>query len=229
MSLAIPLSSKLVMIGDSITDCGRARPVGEAGIDGSGLGTGYVSLVDSLLRAAYPQGRIRIVNMGTSGNTVRDLAARWQTDVLDLKPDWLSIMIGTNDVWRQFDSPLFPEASVPPEEYERLLEELVVTTKPLLKGLVLMTPFYLEPQLSDPMRARMDQYGKIVLGLAKKHNVNAVDTQAAFDRALKFQHSSNLSWDRVHPNSIGHMIIARAFLDVVGYVWSPAVRRDKTA
>jgi lysophospholipase L1-like esterase len=85
--------------------------VGEAGIDGSGLGTGYVSLVDSLLRAAYPQGRIRMVNMGTSGNTVRDLAERWQTDVLDLEPDWLSIMIGINDVWRQFDSPLRPVAA----------------------------------------------------------------------------------------------------------------------
>ena len=64
------------------------------------------------------------------------------------------------------------------------------------------------------------------LALAKKHGAIGVDTQAAFDRVLKHQHSSNLSWDRVHPNSIGHMVIARAFLDAVGFVWSP-VRREK--
>ena len=62
-------------------------------------------MVDALLGAVYPERMIRVINMGVSGNTTRDLKARWQTDVLDLKPDWLSIMIGANDVWRQYDSP----------------------------------------------------------------------------------------------------------------------------
>ena len=57
------------------------------------------------LGAVYPERMIRVINMGVSGNTTRDLKARWQRDVLDLKPDWLSIMIGANDVWRQYDSP----------------------------------------------------------------------------------------------------------------------------
>ncbi|WP_420819022.1 GDSL-type esterase/lipase family protein [Paenibacillus nanensis] len=48
---------------------------------------------------------IRVVNMGISSNTVRDLKERWQTDVLDLKPDWLSIMTGINDVGRQYNRP----------------------------------------------------------------------------------------------------------------------------
>ena len=63
--------SKLVMIGDSITDAGRTQPAGE-GLFGA-LGNGYVSLVDALLGAAYPDYGIRVVNMGTGGNTVRDL------------------------------------------------------------------------------------------------------------------------------------------------------------
>jgi lysophospholipase L1-like esterase len=223
--MLIQSRSKLLFIGDSITDAGRNRPVAEGLFDP--LGKGYVSQVNALLGAAYPDRPIRVVNTGCSGNTVRDLKGRWQTDVLDLKPDWLSVMIGTNDVWRQFDTPLFPENAVQPEEYEKTLDGLVATTKPLLKGLVLMTPFYLEPLVDDAMRARMDQYGQIVLGVAKKHGVIGVDTQAAFDRALKHQHSSNLSWDRVHPNLVGHMILARAFLDGIGFVWSPAIRREK--
>lgn len=222
--MLIAARSKLLFIGDSITDAGRNRPVAEGLFDP--LGKGYVTQVAALLGATYPDRPIRVVNTGCSGNTVRDLKGRWQSDVLELKPDWLSIMIGTNDVWRQFDMPLHPEVAVPPEEYEQTLDALVGTTRPLLKGLVLMTPFYAEPNQADAMRARMDQYGKIVLAVAKKHGVIGVDTQAAFDRALKTQHSSSLAWDRVHPNQIGHMILARAFLDAVGFVWSP-VRRDK--
>ena len=219
MSLAIPLTSKLVMIGDSITDCGRARPVGEAGIDGSGLGTGYVSLVDSLLRAAYPQGRIRIVNMGTSGNTVRDLAARWQTDVLDLEPDWLSIMIGINDVWRQFDSPLRTEQQVGLDEYATTLRELATSTRPRVQGLVLMTPYFIEPLRADPMRARMDEYGAVVRRIAAEVGAVLVDTQAAFDGLLAHSHPMTIAWDRVHPAHVGHMALARAFLNAVGFEW----------
>src|SRR5438128_704275 len=111
------------MIGDSITDSDRARPVGEGLF--SAQGRGYVSYVDALLNAVYPQHRIRVVNMGISGNTVRDLKARWETDVLALQPDWLSIMIGDNDVWRQFDMPWQKEVHVLPEEYEATLAELV--------------------------------------------------------------------------------------------------------
>ena len=46
-----------------------------------------------------------------------------------------------------------------------------------------------------------------------------VDTQAAFNRVLAPQHSSNIAWDRVHPNAVGHMVLARAFLGAFGYGW----------
>jgi lysophospholipase L1-like esterase len=215
--MLIQPNSKLVMIGDSITDCERARPVGEGLFEA--LGKGYVTLVDALLQASDPAQHIRVVNMGTSGNTVRDLKARWQTDVSDLSPDWLSIMIGINDVWRQFDSPLQKEWGVPLDEYEQTLEGLVEQSLPRLKGLVLMTPYFIEPNKADAMRARMDEYGQVVRSLAKKYQVVLVDTQAAFDQALRSMHPMVLAWDRVHPNMIGHMILARAFLKAVGYRW----------
>jgi lysophospholipase L1-like esterase len=208
-------NSKLVMIGDSITDCGRAKPVGEGLFEA--LGKGYVSLVDALLQASHPQDCIRVVNMGTSGNTVRDLKARWQSDVLELSPDWLSIMIGINDVWRQFDTPLQAEWGVPPEEYERSLGELIERTQPRLKGLVLMTPYFIEPNRGDAMRARMDQYSEVVRRLAHSYQAVLVDTQAAFDGVLAYVHPMALAWDRVHPNQAGHMLIARTFLRAVGF------------
>jgi lysophospholipase L1-like esterase len=207
--------TKLLMIGDSITDVGRARPIGEGRNDE--LGKGYVSFVDALLNTVYPQAAIRVINMGISGNTVRDLKARWQSDVLSLTPDWLSIMIGINDVWRQFDSPRQTERHVDPEEYETTLRDLIRQTQPMLKGLVLMTPFYIEPNTSDPMRAKMDHYGGIVKKIADESNAIFVDTQAAFNAALKHQYAGNLAWDRVHPGATGHMILALAFLKTIGF------------
>ncbi len=203
------------MIGDSITDTGRARPIGE----GDGLGNGYVSLVNALLGAAYPQSDIQVINMGISGNTVRDLRGRWQTDVLGLKPDWLSIMIGINDVWRQFDSPNEPERGVLPDEFETTLNDLISLTKSSVQGLVLMTPFFIEPDKADPMRSRMDEYSAMVRELAARYNTILVDTQAAFDAYLQHLPSDTLAQDRVHPGLTGHMILARAFLQGIDFAW----------
>lgn len=213
--MKIEPGSKLVMIGDSITDAGRAKPVGEGLFDAEGKG--YVSIVRGWISGVYPEQRIRVVNMGTSGNTVADLKSRWSTDVIDLSPDWLSVMIGINDVWRQFDMPLQSEFHVLPEQYEHTLNEIVAAARPSLKGLVLMTPYYLEPNRADPMRRTMDAYRAIVKKIADKYNAIYIDTQAAFDRVMQHCHPNALAWDRVHPNVIGHTIIARAFLKGIGF------------
>jgi lysophospholipase L1-like esterase len=216
--MLIAPGSKIVIMGDSITDCGRTQPVGE-GLFGP-WGSGWVNIAAGLLGAAYPQYRLRVVNMGVSGNTVRDLAARWETDVFAQKPDWVAVMIGTNDVWRQFDSPLQKETHVYPDEFRATLGRLVASTLPAVRGMALMTPFYLEPDRRDAMRAMMDSYGLIVRETAQKHGTLFVDTQAAMAGLLKNYHSAYIAWDRVHPNVIGHAAVARAFLDAVGFKWS---------
>jgi lysophospholipase L1-like esterase len=211
--MKIQRNSKLVMIGDSITDCGRARPVGEG--PGEALGRGYVGLIDSWLQISPAQPNIRVVNMGTSGDTARDLKRRWQTDVLDLKPDWLALMIGVNDVWRQFDSPNQIELHVGLDEYRHTLETLVQQTAPSLRGLILLTPFLVEPNPAEPMRAQIDQYGAVVRTLARQSGAVLVDTQAAFDQVLQAVHPARLAADRVHPTPAGHMLLAKAFLQAV--------------
>ncbi len=205
---------KILFIGDSISDFDRARPVGEGLFNA--WGTSYVADVGATLACAYPELGLRVVNMGISGNQVRDLLARWQSDVLDLKPDWVSVLIGINDVWRQFDCPQMPETHVSPEEYRAGYEELIQRTLPLVKGMVLMTPYFMEPNRADPMRSRMDQYGQIVRELAQRHGLVFVDLQAGWDQLFQHMHPCNIAWDRIHPNQIGHMHIARQFLRAVG-------------
>jgi len=202
----------LLFIGDSITDAGRARPVGE----GPGLGGGYPSQVAALLGATYPELGIKVLNTGISGNTVRHLADRWQTDVIGLKPQWLSIMIGTNDVWRQFDGRGTP---VLPEEYTTTLRELITRTKPLVRGISVLTPFYIQPDRNEPMRKRMDEYGKLAASVARATGCAFADTQAAYDKAMAVTDPLGLAGDRVHPSPTGHMVLSRAFLGTIGYDW----------
>ncbi len=82
-----------------------------------------------------------------------------------------------------------------------------------------MTPFFIEPNRTDAMRARLDDYGAVVRKLAQKHNANLVDTQAAFDKVLQHCHAASLAWDRVHPNVTGHMVITHTFLDAIEFNW----------
>jgi len=199
----------ILFTGDSITDCGRGRPIGR----GAELGSGYVSLIDSCWAATNPEKVITVLNTGISGNRATDLERRWQSDVLDIAPNWLSIMIGINDVWRQFDNSDVEQVGV--ELYEKVLRKLLEQTRNSLKGLVLMTPYFIEPDTSDPMRKQMDRYSSIVERLAGEFNAIFVNTQAAFDRYLLHRSLESLCEDRVHPNQTGHMIIAREFIDTV--------------
>ena len=125
-------------------------------------------------------------------------------------------MIGINDVWRQFDTPLNIEKQVGPEEYSRTLTDLVEQTRPRVKGLILATPYVIEPNRDEPMRRRMDEYGAMVKAIAASHDALIVDSQAAFDAITKETHPMTLAWDRIHPNATGHMILARAFLRALG-------------
>lgn len=208
---------RLVMAGDSVTDCGREKPVGE-GRKG-GLGTGYVQFLDALIEASYPDHNIRISNVGISGNTSADLRERFETDVMALNPDWVSIMIGINDIWRKLDTPTMTERHLTMEQYQENMQVMCRRVKESGANLILITPFFVESEKTDAMRSMTDDYGEVVKALAAEYHAVLVDTQTAIDAYLQYNHSSAMTWDRVHPNSTGHMIIAKETFKAVGGVF----------
>lgn len=205
----------VVFIGDSITDCGRPRP---STIWNAELGGGYVAQCAALLAAHRPEVSLGIVNSGLSGNRITDLAARWEEDVFGHQPDWVSVMIGINDVWRHFDRPFLPQVSR--DEFRTTLSGLVKMTLPRVRGMILLTPFYLEAHRGDPMRKMMDAFGAVVREVAEAEGTLFGDTQAAFDDFLKSRSTQSLCGDRVHPNTIGHAVLARVFLNTIGFRWA---------
>ena len=200
---------KILFVGDSITDAdrrGAAAPYGD----------GYVGMVRNLLLARYPERRLSVVNRGVGGDTARDLAARWERDVIAQHPDWLSLMIGINDVWRAFGANI--QEAVPLPEYTAILRRLLDRARAATSArLILLTPYMIEPDRAQPMRRQMDTYGAVVRKLASEYEARFVDTQAAFDAALQQTAPSDWAADQIHPNAPGHAVLALAFLRAIEF------------
>ena len=215
MALIFENGDRIVFAGDSVTDMGSAQPVGEGLFDN--VGRSYVRVIENMLAVSYPETFLRVTNSGISGNTSRDLKNRFDRDVTGLNPQWVSICIGINDVWRQFDSPAITDICVLPDEYEANLREMLEKLRGKVKGVFLITPYYIEPNREDMMRARMDEYCAICKKLADEYGCIFVDFQQMFEDYCKIRHSSYLAWDRVHPNQIGATLMAKEFLSHCGY------------
>jgi lysophospholipase L1-like esterase len=194
--------------GDSITDCGRNYT------DGNDLGTGYAMLVAAWFSAAYPEKRVRFLNRGISGHRVADLRARWQQDCLDLRPTWVSILIGVNDTWRRYDS----NDPTPAEAFERDYRAILAATRDRLGArLILCEPFLL-PVPDDRIAWREDLDPKIaaVRRLAREFDALYVPLDGLFAAAATRREPAFWLPDGVHPTPAGHALIAQAWLKAVG-------------
>lgn len=205
---------RLLFMGDSITDSGRNYDAMPAGW--SSWGDGYVNLLNAYTTALLPEAELMVINRGVSGNTIVDMAARWQTDALDFQADWITIMIGVNDVWRHYDGTFPQVVQVDAGQFEQVYRELIEVTLPKVKGIILLSPFMVEGRLDDPMRQQVDQYRAIVEKLAADYQLPYGNVQAKVDEFLQHQSSYVLSSDRVHPSLAGHLLIAQAWLEATG-------------
>lgn len=199
---------KIVMIGDSITDAGRREIEPPYGV-------GYMTLVRSFVTALHPELGLTWENRGIGGDTVRHLDARWTTDVVDEHPDVLTVMIGINDVWRAFGEKA--HEAVPEDEYRATLTRLIGAAR---AGdgpdLYIGSPYMIEADRSDPMRAAMDSRIAVARDVAADAGATFIDVQAAFDRVLATTANTDWAEDRIHPNQPGHAVIAVEFLRAFG-------------
>lgn len=212
-SFAVNSGQTYVFIGDSITDCSRRG--GEAP-----FGNGYARMTIDLIRARYPERRIRFINEGIGGNTVQDLHNRWHDDLLRHKPDWVSIMIGINDLHRVLRG---DATAMPPELYEQLYRDILRQTRTHTKArLVLIDPFYISTDTrGQNFRAKVLQlipkYIRIVHKLAGEFDTRLVRTHDIFQQQLRHALPDTFCPEPVHPNPSGHLVIAHALLRELGW------------
>ncbi len=197
----------VLLQGDSITDAGRNYG------DGDDLGAGYGMLVGAWFSAAYPEKRVRFLNRGVSGNRAHDLRARWQRDCLDLRPTWVSILIGVNDTWRRYDS----NDPTPVDTFERDYRAILTMAYDRIKArLILCEPFLL-PVPEDRSRWREDLDPKIAVVrlLAREFEAIYVPLDGLFAAAAARREPAFWLPDGVHPTPAGHALIAQAWLRAV--------------
>lgn len=208
----------LVMAGDSVTDCGRRY---ESEPDGWGsFGDGYVNLVNAFLCSMYPENEVMVVNRGVNGNTIVDLEKRWDKDILELNPTWVTVLIGINDVWGHFSGQLEHRRTVDEATYRRLYESIVKRTIDKVNGMIILSPFMMEKNKNDEMRQMVETYAWIAREIAEKYGLIYVDLQKRMDKFLESLSSYHISQDRVHPDIKGHMIIAKTIMDAAGADWT---------
>lgn len=199
---------KILFQGDSITDAGRTSN------DSLIFGRGYPLLVSAEIGCDYAR-KYEFVNRGIGGNRITDLYARIKKDIINIKPDLMSILIGVNDVWREFgDEPDGVDADKYYNIYDMLINE-VKTALPDIK-IMIMEPFVLKGSGTEDnweeflkgVRERGDKAKEI----SEKHNLKFVPLQAKFDEVSK--HTPNDYWleDGVHPTPMGHELIKREWL-----------------
>lgn len=205
-------------MGDSVTDCGRNYDANPAGW--GSFGDGYANLVNSFLTAFYPEREIMVVNKGVSGDDIVRMAQRWDTDLMANHPQWVSIMIGVNDVWRHFDANFQHPEMVTLEKFEQTYRELIAKTQKETANIIIMAPFMMEANRQDPMRLEIEAFARVGKKLAAENDLIYIDTQARIDAFLEKQSSYILTSDRVHPNVTGHMLLAKTWLDGVDFEWS---------
>lgn len=200
--------TRILFIGDSITDCNR-RTTNQP------LGNGYVRLVADMLKIHHPERQIDVVNRGIAGNTMEDLRSRWTDHALCEKPDWIVLKVGINDCNRyELDSTA--NALQSPESYVKILDQIIELTRrhlPVTRFL-LVSPFYLslDDNLPDSYRARIRESVKLYVtaseASAQKYGTDFLDMNAAFAELMHHIKPSDLADDGVHPNSAGHLFIA---------------------
>ena len=205
--------------GDSITDCRRDRGEIFANNDmTAGLGYGYPLMVASELALRHP-GKYTFKNRGISGNRIVDLYARIKIDLINLAPDYLSILIGVNDVWHECSNKNGVDAAKFEKIYRLMLDEIYEALPDI--RILLYTPFVLEgsatvdpenPEKWEFFRKETALRADAVRRIARDYPVSLSITQPLFDEAAKVVPAHQLLTDGVHPAIAGNRILTNEFL-----------------
>lgn len=176
------------------------------------LGYGYALHAAAELLVSQAAKRPEIYNKGISGNKVYQLANRWDTDCLELKPSVLSILIGVNDYWHKHNGKYDGTTAIYEKDYRALLER----TKKALPNvkLVIGEPFAVKDvkAVDNSWYPEFDEYRAAAKKIANEFGAIFIPYQQVFDEAQKHAPGSYWTGDGVHPSLPGAKLMANAWL-----------------
>ncbi|MGW3009955.1 GDSL-type esterase/lipase family protein [Streptomyces sp. NPDC001219] len=219
MTITLRPGTTVMFTGDSITDSRRLESE-------DGLGFGYPLRIAGEWGLRHPDRPVTWLNSAIAGHKVSDLEPRWQRDVLDARPDVVSILVGVNDMgWHTLD----PKGRVIPVAeftagYDRLLAPLAEAGTEL----ILIEPFLLPIHgvveagaalvgEAERKEWRTDLNPKIqaVRELADKYGAHLLPADRMFTELATTTGPEHWAEDGVHPTPAGHAALAAAWLRLV--------------
>ena len=196
--------------GDSITDAMRWKDGEEY------MGSGYATMTAGKIGMNYP-GKYRILNRGISGNRSCDLYARVKSDIINLKPDILTILIGVNDTWHELEV----QNGVCVERYEDFLNMIVDDVKAALPKIkiILLEPFVMAGTGNAPYYDAFEEDVKKRQAVSKKvaeeHGLPYVFLQEKLEALAAKCSMDYVLYDGVHPSFAGHAVISEALYETL--------------
>lgn len=193
--------------GDSITDASRDDENDES------LGCGYAFLVAS----DFDDKKIKFINRGVSGDRITDVYARIKEDIINLKPDGMSILIGVNDVSHE----LTMNCGVSPKKFKKIYEMLIEEIKESLPEIkiIIMEPFILKGSCTEKLWSDFDsevrKMAEVSKQVAQIYGLDFVPLQDKFDELSNDGNTSRWSADGIHPTLEGHQVIKEALQKVI--------------
>lgn len=190
--------------GDSITDANRD----DENRDNLGLGCGYALLLASDFSRKYKD-RFMFINRGNSGDRITDVYARIKEDIINLKPDYMSILIGVNDVSHE----LTQGCGVSPEKFEKIYSMIVEEIKESLPEIriIILEPFILKgihtTEKWNEFRSNVCAMAQASKRVSEKYSLRFVELQKIFDEVSADGNHRYWSVDGIHPTAAGHQII----------------------
>lgn len=201
---------KILFIGDSITDVGRNVSNGSM----ESLGQGYPLIISAKLGKEEPM-KYSFINVGISGNRIVDLYARIKSDVWNQKPDIISILIGVNDVWHDYDN-----NGVEADRFETIYRMFIADTKKQLPNVkfIIIEPFLLNGPCTQTdynnFRSEVIKRANAAKKIAKEFDIPLVSLQKQYDNLSENIPTTYWLADGVHPTPAGHQIIADEWIKV---------------
>jgi lysophospholipase L1-like esterase len=196
--ISIKAGEKLAFLGDSITQQGKGRP------------GGYVNLVSHAL--ATHGVKIEVIGAGISGHKSNQMLERLEKDVINHKPQWMTLSCGVNDVWHG-------AKGVSLEDYKKNITSIVEKAQAAHVKVILLTSTMIGEDQANPNNQKLIPYNEFLRTLAKEKNCLLADLNADMQEAVKKANTPGknaLTGDGVHMAFPGDMMMATGILKILG-------------
>ena len=197
---------KILFQGDSITDAGRNRE------DIHDLGRGYPKYAAEAIRAAYPDADLEFIDLGISGNQTKDVLARLERDIINIRPDVVSILLGINDVWHYVVKNVSLPLEVFEERYRAILSAIRERTS---AKIMIIEPFLIPVADKLHFRADLDPKIDVIRRLAREYADVYLPTDGLLASAFIGDDPLSFAADGVHPTEKGARVIGKWYAEYV--------------